>query len=183
MDWNVILSQLANVGEFLGGVVVVVSVAYVAVQVKQSSKQLDQTLQSLRTTTSQYLVEDFNAWRQMLLDEKVAGTWLKGLDDLDSLRATERLQFNMAASSYVWTTWYFRQLNEPEGLVEDLNRHVYLDMFLHPGYRQWYEGYAPTLPDDYREFLDKVLAHAKQLGSHHSGAVSNLLQGGSPQPQ
>jgi hypothetical protein len=92
----------------------------------------------------------------------------------------ETVQFNMVASSYLWTTWYYSQLNESEGLVADLNSRVYVDMFLHPGYREWYEGFAPTIPDDFRETLDQVLAQARQLGDYRRGEVSNLLQGGSP---
>ena len=149
-------------------------------QVKQSSRHLEETLRSLRTTANQHLVEDYNTWRQMLLDEEVAGIWLKGLDDLGALNATERVRFNMVASSYIWTGYYYRQLNESEGLVEGLNDHVHLDMFLHPGFRQWYEGYAPTIPGDFREFLDNVCLHAKRRGDYHRGEVSNLLQGGSP---
>jgi hypothetical protein len=34
MDWDMTLGQLANLGEFLGGVVVVISVVYVAAQLR-----------------------------------------------------------------------------------------------------------------------------------------------------
>ena len=171
------LEQLANFGEFIGGLVVVISVFYVALQVRQGSNHLEQAVTSLRLTTSQYLNEDFNQYRSFLLNSDVADLWVRGLADLDSLTTPERVQFNMVASSYVWTAWYFREVNRKEGLIDDLNSRMHIDMFKHPGFRQWYSGYAETIEGDYGDYLSKLNEKALEDTDYQPHNVSNLLQG------
>ena len=171
------LEQLANLGEFVGGVVVVISIVYVALQVRQNSHQLERTTQALRTTTSQYLTEDFNFWRQLIVQGDSTDTWIKGLQSAEGLSDAEQVRFNMIASSYLWTTWYFREINKSEELIDDLNNHMYADMFSHPGFREWYRTYAPSIGGEYREFLDQLLERSQELPDYKNGDLSNLLQG------
>ena len=128
------LQQLADIGTFLGAIVVAISVLY------------------------------------------VAELYARGLADYSSLVPAERVQFNMVASSYVWTAWYFYQMNRAEGLVEDLNNRVYADMFRHPGFREWFATYLPTVGGEYGDFLSKVVENAGD-SDFRPGDNSNLLQG------
>ena len=170
------LEQLANLGEFVGGIVVVISVVYVALQVRQNSEQLERTVQTIRTQTNQHQVEDFNFYRQLLTDPKLAAVYVRGLEDYKSLEPPERVQFNMVASSYIWTGWYFYQLQKNEGLVGDPNSRVYVDMFKHPGFREWYSSYKDTVGEEYGDFLIEVMNKVGEE-NYREGEVSNLLQG------
>jgi len=170
------LQQLADIGTFVGAIVVAISVLYVAVQVRQNSQLLERTIQTVRTQASQHLVEDFNFYRQLLVDRDVAELYARGLAEYSSLAPAQRVQFNMVASSYVWTAWYFHQVNRAEGLVEDLNNRVYSDMFRHPGFREWFATYRPTVGGEYGDFLSKVADNAGDP-DFKPGDNSNLLQG------
>lgn len=54
------LEQPGNIGEFIGGILVLVSILYLAFQIRQNSSQLEHTIQSLRTQTSQNIVNPTN---------------------------------------------------------------------------------------------------------------------------
>ena len=172
MNWEAIVAIV----EVVGLLAIVISLIYVAVQVRQNSQLLERTIQSVRTQTYQYLVEDFNFYRQLLMDREVAELYIRGLADFKSLAPAERVQFNMVASTYVWTAWYFYEVNRNEGLVENLNSRLYVDMFKHPGFREWFADYRSTVEGGYGEFLSKVMANSGDA-DFKSGDGSNLLQG------
>ena len=172
MNWEAIIAIV----EVVGLLAVVVSLIYVAVQVRQNSQLLERTIQTVRTQTYQYLVEDFNFYRQLFMDREVTELYIRGLSDFRSLTPAERVQFNMVASTYVWTAWYFYEVNRNEGLVEDLNNRLYVDMFKHPGFREWFADYRATVAGGYGEFLSKVMENAGNE-DFKSGDGSNLLQG------
>ncbi len=172
MNWDAIVAIV----EAAGLVAIVVSLIYVAVQVRQNSQLLERTVQAVRTQTYQNLVEDFNFYRQLLMDQDVAELYTRGLSNYGSLAPAERVQFNMVASAYVWTAWYFYEVNRNEGLVEDLNSRVYADMFKHSGFREWFTDYRATVDGGYGEFLSKVMENAENTDLT-PGDGSNLLQG------
>ena len=130
----------------------------------------------MRTQTRQHLVEDFNFYRQLLMNRDIVDLYARGFADYSSLAPTERVQFNMVASTYLWTGWYFYQINKAEGLIENVNDRLYSDMFGHPGFREWFAGYQPTVGGEYGEFLSKVIDNAGN-SDFTLGDNSNLLQG------
>lgn len=170
------LQDLANIGEIIGGVVVVISLLYVALQVRQNSDVLERTVQSIRTQAFQHISENFNFYRQLLIDPDVSAIFIKGCNDYSSLDSFEKLRFNMVASSYIWTSYQYFFINQGEGLIGNLNDRVYADMFKHPGFREWYSDYQHTLPGDYVNFLSDVESN---LGGQvfQPGELSNLFQG------
>ena len=82
------LSQLANLGEFIGGIAVLVTLIYLAVQVRNARGQLDQ--QSLSTT----LQTIYDAWEPIYLEENL-NILRRGMEGAADLDADERLKFNL----------------------------------------------------------------------------------------
>jgi len=60
MDWDAI----GAIAEVVAAVAVVVSLIYIAVQVKGNSELLERTIQSNRTQNSQAEIHNFDSWRK-----------------------------------------------------------------------------------------------------------------------
>lgn len=81
------LQALANVGEFIGGIFVVVSLVYLAVQVRQNTR-------SLRTENYARALERISAMQaQMSRDGPFVAMFSRGAVDVSSLDPMERIQF------------------------------------------------------------------------------------------
>ena len=82
------LTQLANLGEFIGGITVLVTLVYLAVQVRNARGQMDQ--QSLSTT----LQTIYDAWEPIYLEENL-NILRRGMEDTGDLNTDETLKYNL----------------------------------------------------------------------------------------
>lgn len=71
------LSQLAQLGEFVGGIAVLVTVIYVAIQVKQSNAIQRTATEMARAEAIESSVKTWSTWRQMLANRELAEIWTK----------------------------------------------------------------------------------------------------------
>ena len=87
------LSQLADVGEFIGGAAVLVTLVYLASQVRQSA-------QATRASAFQASTNEIGRVNQLLADDGDLSTiMLKGWQDPDSLSPLERIRFGFVINS------------------------------------------------------------------------------------
>ena len=88
------LSQLANLGEFIGGVAVLVTLLYLAMQVRQTNLLA-------KADSTQRAFANYSSWRQMLADEGINALWLRSLNDEELSREDEhRLYVVMCELAY-----------------------------------------------------------------------------------
>jgi hypothetical protein len=83
------ITTLAAWGEFLGGIAVVVSLVYLAGQIRQNSKLLRA---STPASTSELMLAQNDA---IIQDADVARFYFEGMADPDALSASERRRFDM----------------------------------------------------------------------------------------
>ena len=153
MSWEAV----SAIAEVVGVIAVVISLVYLAVQVKGNTQQIERAAQANRTQNWQAVTENFNVWRQMLAMPGNAEIWIKGINSLDDLSRKERLQFNNLANSVFWSGWFMFHIQQSEGLMGDVNANAYRDMFRHPGLRDWIESSKQAQSgDEYCEFLERV---------------------------
>ena len=152
MDWNVI----SAVAEVTAAVAVVISLIYIAIQVRGNSELLERTIQSNKTQSAQSVIENFDGWRRLILETGSEDIWFRGVNDLASLDRAEKLRFTYLASTFIWTCWSYYQLNQNEGLIADVNEHIFRDMYKHPGFREWMQVQRRFHSDEFGEFLDTV---------------------------
>ena len=82
------LQELGNIGEFVGSLLLLVSIIYLALQVRQNS-------QTLSNTAFLDAVRDGNKYEYAVLDNpKLRQVQIKGSNDLDSLTEEERSIFD-----------------------------------------------------------------------------------------
>ena len=172
MDWEAI----SAVAEAIAAVAVVVSLIYLVVQVRGNSDLLERTIQLSRTQNAQSVCENFDGWRRMIVETDSVDLWFRGINDWKSLEGKERLQFNMIAGTLIWGCWFMYQLQRNEGLMADVNSHLYQDLFKHPGYREWLLDHRKYHSDDFGEFLDSV-RDVVGAARHKPGDSSSLTSG------
>lgn len=107
MNWEAI----GAIGEVVGSLAVMLTLVYIAFQVRQSSKQIDQNTRALEASTFYAAGEGFNKWWAIVIqDEAVASIWLRGTAG-ESLDPADKLRFNgMAATLFTSLENNFHQL-------------------------------------------------------------------------
>ena len=172
MNWEAI----SSITEIIGTITIVITLIYVLVQNRLNSHQLERSIQANRTTNLQSVNENFNLWREMILADNNAKIWIKGINDLKGLDQTEKMKFNMIASSFIWTCWFVYQLQRNEGLMADVNSALFQDLYKHEGYREWLSFNEKLHSDDFRDFLEEV---KRSVGTsrYEKGESSSLTAG------
>jgi hypothetical protein len=156
-DWGAI-------GEIVGAVAVVASLIYLAVQIRQNTRQISLNLESSRLAAFEQNVESGNRAREVLItDPAVAELFLKGLADYRNLPPTDRFRCNMLLRNLLAAIQggYIRHLSlggDPEHFQSTGKM---LDTLLKsPGVHQWLEDIEP----DWRpEFAELVAARMNEL--------------------
>jgi hypothetical protein len=78
------ITTLAAWGEFLGGIAVVVSLVYLAVQLRDNTK-------TVRASNYSYIAAASIEANTSILDDKVASLLVRGLEDFEALGAEDQL--------------------------------------------------------------------------------------------
>jgi hypothetical protein len=87
---------LGNFGEFFGAIAVVVTLVYLAVQVRYSRNALNENTTALKRSETHATYEQHDRYRLAMLDPEVAEMWVKGLAGED-LSPADRLRFMQLA--------------------------------------------------------------------------------------
>jgi len=89
------LNDLANLGQIIGAIAVVISLIYVALQIRQNTN-------AVRSATAQTVHEHFANWyRLVAADGELARIVANGLRDYGSLSEQERVRFVAAFMSFL----------------------------------------------------------------------------------
>jgi hypothetical protein len=156
-DWGAI-------GEIVGALAVVASLIYLAVQIKQSTRQISLNLESSKLAAFEQNVESGNRAREVLItNPAVAELFLNGLADYRNMPPNDKFRCNMLFRNLLSAiqAGYIRQLTiggDPEDFEGTSKM---LDSLLeNPGVHQWLEAVEP----DWRpEFSELVAARIKEL--------------------
>ena len=81
------LEDLGNLGDFLGGLLLAISILYLAIQVRQNTK-------AQRAEAYQDAVEKINSWSALMVqDLSLNGLFYRGCKNYSTLSPEERSQF------------------------------------------------------------------------------------------
>jgi len=156
------ITTLAAWGEFLGGIAVVVSLIYLASQIRQNSRLLQ------ASTTSASSQVEVAVHTLMAQDPEVAKAYGEGLAHLDSLSEESRHRFDAVANLWIQVLRQQHQFQR-DGIGspdEWTYRHDGLRwMFLQgPGFRQWWRLRREIYPEPFREVVDSLLREVEAVG-------------------
>ena len=155
MKINMKLSDWANVAEIVGAVAVIVTLAYVAVQIEQNTVAVEASTRQGRL--------DFG-WQQaelLITQPGLATLVMEAEQNADDLNAEERLRF------YEFTTWRFATweltfLENTDGLIDEetwaaWNGYYMLMAEGKPGYRKFFRDTRQQWDSRFMVHIDKSL--------------------------
>jgi len=108
MDHQAFAQLLGNYGEFVGAIAVVITLAYLATQIRQNTLAMEKNAE-------REVLNDAARWRENVIRQpEVAELYLKGLSEPESLDHTERLRFRMILDGLFdhWSFQFFTALAE-----------------------------------------------------------------------
>ena len=158
------LEALGNLGDFIGGLAVVVTLAYLAVQVRQNTHQLARTIEINKAASYQNLtslIVEANA--RLATNREIAELRLRGQRELASLDEVDRSRFLASASSMFRIMENLYQQNAA-GLLpheEYASWQYRLRTYLsHPGFREAWSELAPSFSPAFRDLVVRILKEA-----------------------
>lgn len=154
------LQELGSLGEFVGSVGVIVSLVYLAVQIRQNTR-------SVRASTQQAFVDVNASFAGLLISNPhMAQVYRTGIDDHSRLSEDEQVQFDMLMVTYFRNMQNLFQQHERGVLEYDVwegsmrNMRWYMRQ---PGVAAWWETRSRMFSARFCEFLAS-LAEARPSG-------------------
>lgn len=156
MNWDAI----GALGEIIGAVAVVASVAYLAIQIR------GQTAQSKLAAT-----REINANRDSLLDlligdREVLSLYLRAIRDYENMPQEDRIRASFMLQRTLRTLEQ-QYLHIEKGHMDpaffDSMERTYFEAFTFPGFHQWWEGSKHFFEPNFRRRIDEKVAEAKKV--------------------
>ena len=154
-DRNVSIIELGALGEFLGSVAVVVTLVFLALQIRQNTKV------SRSISVQQWNLAVTPQNEAVFRDREFAELLLRAADDYSSLDRIERRMYRsycMQALNNFELLYLQRQQGTIDQLFFDSKIEIYLHNLELPAMRKVWETVGPTFLDArFREFVDAQL--------------------------
>ena len=152
------LQDLANIGQVIGAIAVVVSLFYVASQIRQNTN-------AVRSATAQSVHENFATWYHLLAeDAEVSRIAVDGLRDYASLSEVDKARFIaifMAFLSYsqnAFIKWREGSLSYSLWSAREL---LMMNLVSAPGGRAFWEERGYLFGSELRDYIDNDLMRRK----------------------
>ncbi len=146
------LEDLGNIGEFVAAIAVVISLIYLAVQIRQNTR-------SVRASSYHAVVTNLsNISANIGHNAPVADLFVRGQTDLQALSPTEQRQFAfLVVSVFRNLEDIFYQFNQ--NMVDEVVwagwKHRITRYFWQPGVQAWWPTWRDDCHPDFKEFLER----------------------------
>ncbi|MGK0223063.1 MAG: hypothetical protein ACI9ON_002306 [Limisphaerales bacterium] len=153
MNWDAI----GAVGEVVGAIAVLATLFYFAIQIRQNSRNVEESLRSLRLGAADSTVASFARYRELISQKDVAEIYVKGGKDYESLTECERVQFGAVMDEFLFSYWsVFKRVQE--GAYEDADWQAHMaslrEVLRRPGVAIWWGQRKAAFPPTFVQELD-----------------------------
>ena len=116
MSWQ----DLGSLGEMISAIAVVVSLIYLAFQIRQNTSQIDQNTKASRAAAFDSSITQAMVARQAIFEnEDVARIYHEGSIDPDSLSEQDRLRYRLTVHNVLWSLWNLQSQAQVGGLAAE----------------------------------------------------------------
>jgi hypothetical protein len=155
------ITTLAAWGEFIGGIAVVVSLIYLASQIRQNSKLL-------RASTASATIAAFNDTSGLMAqDSEVARIFWDGMSDRSSLPEADRRRFDPLAGM-LFNQWNQEYQFFADGVlgaaVWEHRTRAMRRLLRQSGISQHWREYREDYPDEFGGFVDALIREGEAAG-------------------
>jgi hypothetical protein len=138
LNWEAV----GAIGEIVSAVAVLITLVYLAVQIRQNNRQIEANTRVVRLAARGTTQEAFSRFRSLIWSSpEAAELYLKGCADYRALSPAERLKFGALLQEFL-LAWNLRYLHIKDGLQEDnweRQNPLLLIVFKQPGVRYWWD--------------------------------------------
>jgi len=145
------LESLGNLGEFISSIAVLISLVYLAIQIKKNTE-------TERTSTYQSIVSDFGNMNQsMASDPDLTFLYVKAMEDFAALDAAEKARISQ---TFYMTFRYFENMyyQHRRGYLEAELwvgwQRLMLTYFARPGFQTWWKARREVFSEPFADFLE-----------------------------
>lgn len=144
MNWE----AASTIAEIVGATAVVISLIYLAIQIRQSNRQAEEQIRALRLQAYDTAGADFSTLRLHVSgNPQRASVWRRAKESYTALESDERAQANEMLHELMWA--YQNIFSRMHGGAEDevllglVNQN--LDHWMsNPGFREWWQTEVKT---------------------------------------
>ena len=162
------LDQLASIGEFIGGIGVVMSLVYLAIQIRSNTD-------AERTSTYQSIVSDFGALNNtMASTPELSHLFVQAMEDYHPLSSDEKARISQI---FFQCFRYFENMfyQHKKGYLDEEVwigwKRLMLTYYSRPGFQSWWEHRRDVFSEPFAIFLDTEKLDRKIMTYHE---ISNL---------
>ena len=154
MNWDAI----GSIAEVIGALAVLITLAYLAVQVRQNSTQLREAARLAKIASLDNTVGMFSKFRGMLAEPSNSELYVRGLESYVDLSDAEKVQFGALIEEYIFAyhAMYARYLN---GDLDEptWNRRIPIPATLikTAGGSEWWKVRKAIFPIDFVQVMEK----------------------------
>ena len=159
------LEDLGNLGDFIGGIAVVVTLVYLAVQVRQNNRLLRANTASVRAASSTAINERLVGVNQSLVgDPSLAEIFVRELSSPGSISGADRVRLDTLLQSMFISLENILKMAqngtiEPEDW-EPWSRHLLL-WLRNPAVRAWWDRQRTPFGRDFRAHVEALIGQEK----------------------
>ena len=162
MNWEAV----GAIAESVGVIAIFVSLIYVAVQIRQSTRQVFRSVEANQLSAFERNIETGNHIRELLiLHPNLTQLMLSGFESYSELDALEKYRFGMLLRNMFSAMQgaYIRQLSlEHDPQDFEGSQRVLDEILRNPGVREWLEENEPDWRPAFRKLVDLRLEAIKQ---------------------
>ena len=155
------IEQWGAVGEIIGALAVVASLVYLAVQIRQNTRQLSHNLEATELAAFERNVEAGNRIREMLVEnDQVFDLYTRGIRNYERLEPADKLRFGLVLSNMFSAMQgaYIRQLtyeHDPANFAGGIRM---LDQLIQlRGVRAWLQDIEPDWRPEFSQLVNERL--------------------------
>ncbi len=159
------LQDLGSLGEFVGGIAVVVSLVYVALQIRQNTRQVAENTRTVQRESTRATLEDAAAWRSNLIQSsEVSELYRRGLRHPDELDPGEWLRFRMLMQG-LFEHWRFAYLTREDAEFASTWEPFLEQTLEEPGGARYWETARAGFPREeaFAVFVDQILERSRSV--------------------
>jgi hypothetical protein len=93
---------IGAVGELIGGIAVVVSLVYLAIQIRQNTRQIQENITAVRLARRDEMQQLFSRFRHLVSTPENRDLYLQGCQDYDALARPERFHFGLLLQEFLF---------------------------------------------------------------------------------
>jgi len=175
MNWDAV----GAIAELLGALGVIISLAYLATQIRQNTRQMGEHSRELRIAALDAIANSFSRFRDPLIrDPELAALWLRGienysdLDEVEKIRLGRLLQELFFAHQNTWSR--YREGATTEAAWLD-HRQAIAANLRKPGIQTWWGETRSIYADDFELVIEDLIIENGDASATGGGAQGSSI--------